>query len=30
VSEHGQAGYPELYPRLYELERLEASLEKAA
>ena len=30
VSEHGQAGYPELYPRLYELERLEESLRKAA
>jgi Amt family ammonium transporter len=30
VSEHGQAGYPELYPRLYELERLEASLREAA
>jgi Amt family ammonium transporter len=30
VSEHGQAGYPELYPQLYELERLEASLRKAA
>jgi hypothetical protein len=30
VSEHGQAGYPELYPRLYELERLETSLREAA
>jgi ammonium transporter, Amt family len=30
VSEHGQAGYPELYPRLYELERVEASLREAA
>ena len=30
VSEHGQAGYPELYPRLYELERLEESLREAA
>jgi ammonium transporter, Amt family len=30
VSEHGQAGYPELYPRLYELERIEASLREAA
>jgi ammonium transporter, Amt family len=30
VSEHGQAGYPELYPRLYELERLEATFREAA
>jgi Amt family ammonium transporter len=30
VSEHGQAGYPELYPRLYELQRLEESLGEAA
>jgi ammonium transporter, Amt family len=30
VSEHGQAGYPELYPRLYGLERLERRLEEAA
>jgi Amt family ammonium transporter len=29
VSEHGQAGYPELYPRLYELDRLERRLEAA-
>jgi Amt family ammonium transporter len=30
VSEHGQAGYPELYPRLYELQRVEESLREAA
>src|SRR5919197_2785143 len=30
VSEHGQAGYPELHPRLYELERLEANPREAA
>jgi hypothetical protein len=30
VSEHGQAGYPELYPRLYELDRLETRLGEAA
>jgi ammonia channel protein AmtB len=29
VAEHGASGYPEFYPRLYELERLER-LEEAA
>jgi hypothetical protein len=33
VAEHGASGYPEFYPRLYELERLERldrPLEEAA
>jgi ammonium transporter, Amt family len=30
LSEHGSAGYPELYPRLYELGALEERLEEAA
>jgi Amt family ammonium transporter len=30
LSEHGAAGYPELYPRLYELDAVEARLEAAA
>jgi ammonium transporter, Amt family len=30
LSEHGAAGYPELYPRLYELDALEERLEEAA
>ena len=29
ISEHGATGYPELYPRLYELDRLEDRLEAA-
>jgi Amt family ammonium transporter len=30
LSEHGTAGYPELYPRLYELDAVEERLEAAA
>jgi ammonium transporter, Amt family len=30
LSEHGAAGYPDLYPRLYELGALEERLDEAA
>jgi ammonium transporter, Amt family len=30
LSEHGAAGYPELYPRLYELDALDERLDEAA